>query len=52
MKTIPQHIKRFALNTFYGIRQWLLQYILYLMANLPKKEKLALSFIAKTISGK
>lgn len=29
---ILQNAKRFALNTFYGIRQWLLQYILFLMA--------------------
>ncbi len=29
---ILQNAKRFALNTFYGIRQWLLQYMLFLMA--------------------
>ena len=32
MSIMLQHIKRFALNTYRGIRQWLLQYILFLMA--------------------
>ena len=32
MNTVLLHIKRFALNTYHGIRQWLLQYMLFFMA--------------------
>ena len=32
MNTVLSHIKCFALNTYHGIRQWLLQYMLFLMA--------------------
>ena len=32
MSIMLQHIKRFALNTYRGIRQWLLQYILLWLA--------------------
>ena len=31
MNIVLQYIKRFALNTYYGIRQWLLQVIIFTM---------------------
>jgi hypothetical protein len=31
MNIIPQYMKSFALNIYYGVRQWLLQYMLFLM---------------------
>lgn len=32
MNTVLSHIKCFALNTYHGIRQWVLQYMLFLIA--------------------